>query len=158
MYNENGEKTKRILQLAAIGAIAIVLVGVVVLGMVTGHWPWEKEDQAGADTGMPSQSITDTAGEEDTTGEALPEDVTTQGTVPGDTTASSGSNSGGGSSSENNKTEINFDDLNNTSDNKKPTEKPTENPTQPAVEATSRPTQAPTESNDGDAEIDIPLW
>ena len=148
MYNENGEKTKRILQLAAIGAIAIVLVGVVVLGMVTGHWPWEKEDQSGDYTGMPSQSITDTAGEEDATGEALPEDVTTQGTVPGDTTAkpTEGGNSGSGQNGGGSNM-VDFDSL-------KPSTAPTESVTKPA----EKPTEPATEPSTGKAEIDIPLW
>lgn len=152
MYNENGEKTKRILQLAAIGAIAIVLVGVVVLGMVTGHWPWEKEDQSGDHNGMPSQSITDTAGEEDTTGEALPEDVTTQGTVPGDTTAkpTEGGNSGSGQNGGGSNM-VDFDSLKPSTAPTKPDEsatKPTEKPTE-STEATTKPTGV---------EIDIPLF
>lgn len=157
MYNENDENKRRILQLVTIGAVAIVLVGVVVLGMVTGHWPWEKEDQSGDYTGMPSQSAQDTTLPEASSEETLPEDVTTQATVPGGTTAkpTEGENSGGGNDS------LDFDSLKPstapTESATKPTEKPTEPATKPTEKPTEPPTQPTTKPSTGESEIEIPL-
>ena len=58
-------KIKRVVELTVIIAVAIVLAGIVLLGLITGHWPWETEDQSGDYTGMPSQSIEDTTLPED---------------------------------------------------------------------------------------------
>ena len=143
--NREDRNTKQVVSLALIGTAAVLLVGVVLVGLISGNWPWSNNAAGNGDTDQPGYS---------TQGEALPEDTTQGGEDEQDITVEiiidssteAGSNSGNSGNSGNN-ADISFDELTGATTETKPntsTTKPTESATKP-------------NQNSGDVEIDIPL-
>lgn len=110
------EKKKLIIFIAC-GVVAMALVAIVLVGLISGQWPWQNNKWADDYTGAPSQSA-DATGDttdpdesvEDTTGATGSAEEPTVGVEVEDPNSGNSGN-GGNSGSFGGKSEIDYDDL-----------------------------------------------